>query len=97
MDDQTSTFNRDDSETVALVVGAGGILALALGWILDSGLLRLLGLTAVLAGGGLYARQKVGERSEKIEEAESDIRSELDELDPIARAQVLKDIAQSEL
>jgi hypothetical protein len=97
MDDQTSTLDRDDSETVALAVGAGGILALALGWILDSGLLRLLGLTAVLAGGGLYARRKVGERSEKIEEAESDIRSELDELDPIARAQVLKDIAQSEL
>jgi hypothetical protein len=97
MDDQTSTFDRDDSETVALVVGAGGILGLALGWILDSSLLRLLGLTAVLAGGGLYARWKVGERSKRIEETESSIRSELDELDPIARAQVLKGIAQSEL
>lgn len=96
MDDEMKTVARDD-ETVALAVGAGGILALVLGLILGSGLLRLLGLTAALAGGGLYARTKFTERSEKIDEAESSIRAELDELDPIARAQVLKGIAQSGL
>jgi hypothetical protein len=57
----------------------------------------LLGLAAAVAGGGLFARVKLAERSEKIDEAESDIRSELDDLDPVARAQVLKGIVQSEL
>jgi hypothetical protein len=35
---------------------------------------------------------KLAERHKKIEEAETDIRAELDKLDPVARAQVLKDI-----
>ncbi len=84
----------DDKTTVALA--AGGILALAVGWILDSRLLGLLGLAAAAAGGGLYARGKLAERSEKIETAESHIRSELDELDPVGQAQVLKDLMDPE-
>jgi hypothetical protein len=86
---------RDD-ETVALAVGAGGALALVLGMIVDSGVLRVLGFVAAVAGGGFYARKKLAERSEKIDEAESAIRAELDELDPIAQAQVLKGLADSE-
>jgi hypothetical protein len=74
------------------MVGVGGVLALAGGLILHSRVMCGLGLIATVAGGGLYARVKLAERHEKIEEAESDIRAELDTLDPVARAQVLKDI-----
>jgi hypothetical protein len=94
MSDQVSSLDAQDGETVALAVGAGGVLALIGGWILDSGLLRALGLIAAIAGGGLFAREKLAERRQKIDEAETDIRSELDKLDPVARAQVLEDIAQ---
>ena len=94
MSDQVSSLDAQDSETVALAVGAGGVLALIGGWILDSGLLRALGLIAAIAGGGLLARKRLAERRQKIEKAETDIRSELDKLDPVARAQVLKDIGQ---
>ena len=37
------------------------------------------------------------ERTEKIEVAESHVLEELDELDPVARAQVLKGVVESEL
>jgi hypothetical protein len=86
---------RND-ESLPLAVGAGGIFALVLGWLLGSGVLRMLGLAAALVGGGLFARKKLAERGEKIEEAESAIRAELDELDPVAQAQVLKGLADSE-
>ena len=91
------TLDLQDRETRAIAVGAGGIAALVLGWILGSGLLRLLGFTAVAVGGGLYARERLAERSEKIDAAKESIRSELDDLDPVARAQVLKGVAQSQL
>jgi hypothetical protein len=55
-------------------------------------MLRVCGLLVAAAGGGLYARAKLAERNEKIDAAETDIRSTLDHLDPIARAQILKDI-----
>jgi hypothetical protein len=80
----------------ALAVAAGGILALVLGWIFHSGLLRVLGLAAAAAGGGLYVRGKLAERAEKIDSTERQIRSELDELDPAARAQVLDGLARSD-
>lgn len=85
----------DDDETAAVGIAASGMLALVLGWILDSGALRMLGLLATIAGGALYARGKLTERSEKIEAATSHIRSELDELDPVARAQVIQGLARS--
>ena len=94
MSDQVSSLDAQDGETVALAVGAGGVLALIGGWILDSGLLRAVGLIAAIAGGGLFAREKLAERRQKLDKAETDIRSELDKLDPVARAQVLKDVAQ---
>ena len=96
MSDQSRTQAFEDPESVALAVGAGGLLAFVLGWLLGSGVLRGLGFVAALAGGGLYAREKLAERGEKIEAAESQIRAELDELDPVARAQVLKDLADPE-
>ena len=97
MSDRISTLDLDDGDTVALAVGAGGVAGLVVGLIVDSRLLRILGLASMIAGAGLLVRRKVEERNEKIDEAESTIRSQLDDLDPVARAQVLADIAQSEL
>jgi hypothetical protein len=95
--DSIPTLDLEDSDTVALAVGAGGLAALVVGLIVDSRLLRILGLASMIAGGALLVRGKAAERNEKIDEAESTIRSQLDDLDPVARAQVLADIAQSEL
>jgi len=97
MSDRIPTLELDDDDTVALAVGAGGIVGLVVGLILDSRLLRLLGLAGMVTGAALLVRGKLAERSEHIEEAKSTIRSELDDLEPVARAQVLADIAQSEL
>jgi uncharacterized membrane protein len=80
-----------DSRTAVVVAGAGG-LAFVVGLGVRSKVLRLVGLLVVASGGGLYARAKWAERAEKIDVAEKDIRSTLDDLDPIARAQILKDI-----
>jgi hypothetical protein len=95
--DSSSALNLGNTETAALTVATGGVLALVLGWILSSRVLRVLGLAVAVAGGGLYARIKLAERTKKIEVAESHILAELDELDPVARAQVLKGVVQSEL
>lgn len=86
----------DADDTLALKLVAGGAVALLLGWLLDSGLLRFAGFVAALAGGGMFARRMLAERGQQIDAAESNIRSELDGLDPVARAQVLADLAQSE-
>ena len=97
MSDRIPTLELDDDDTIALAVGAGGIVGLVVGLILDSRLLRVLGLAGMVTGTALLVRGKLAERSEHIEEAKSTIRSELDDLDPVARAQVLADIAQHEL
>jgi hypothetical protein len=94
MSDQIHPLASQENETIVLAVGAGGAFAFVLGWMLDSGFLRALGLIAAIAGGGLYARGRLAERQEKIDEDEASIRSELDELDPVARAQVLRGIEQ---
>ena len=83
----------DDGGTTALAVTAGGLVAVVLGWMLGSRVLRVLGLFTAVAGGGLYARGKLAARNQKIEAAEERIQSELDDLDPVARAQVLKGLA----
>jgi hypothetical protein len=83
--------------TAAMAVAGGGVFAFVLGVILGSRLLRLLGIAAAVGGGGLYARARLAERREKIDEAETRIRSELDDLDPVARAQVLADMARSSI
>jgi hypothetical protein len=91
-----STLDFDEGGNGAVAVAAGGILALALGWALDSGVLRVLGLGAAAVGGGLYVREKLAERDEKIHATEKQIRSELDELDPVARAQILDGLGRSD-
>ena len=97
MSDRIPTIDLEDGDTVALAVGAGGLVGVAVGLIVDSRLLRVLGLASMVAGGALLVRGKLAARTEKIDEAESSIRSQLDDLDPVARAQVLANVAQSEL
>ena len=82
--------------TVGLAVGAGGVLALVAGWRRNSPILRAFGTTLALAGSGLYAHGKIAERDERIEATQAQVRSELDELDPLARAQVLEGLARSD-
>jgi hypothetical protein len=84
-----------NGDTAVVALAGGGILALVIGWIVKSRMLRLIGLLATVAGGGLYARTKIDERGEKIDAAETTIRSTLEDLDPVARAQVLIDLAES--
>jgi hypothetical protein len=86
-----SELDRIGSTTAVVAAGAGA-LTFVLGLVLGLRVLRLLGLATTAAGGGLYVRAKLAERSEKIDAAESTIRSTLDDLDPIAKAQILKDI-----
>jgi hypothetical protein len=95
MSEPASTLESADRETLGLKVGAGGAVAFLAGLVFGSKLLRTAGLGAALVGGGLYAREKLAERGEKISAAETTIRSELEELDPVARAQVLKDLSES--
>ena len=85
------SLERVDSRAAVVVAGAGG-LAFVVGLGVRSKVLRMFGLVVAVSGGGLYARAKWAERAEKIHVAESDIRATLDDLDPIARAQILKDI-----
>ncbi|HST17334.1 MAG TPA: hypothetical protein VLK36_06670 [Gaiellaceae bacterium] len=97
MSEPSPAVDRVDQETVALAAVAGGAGALVIGWIIGSRLLRIVGLGAAAAGGVFYARLKLAERSEKIEAAENDVRAALEDLDPVARAQVLADAAKSQL
>lgn len=89
--------DRDDQEILALAISAGGAAGLVIGWIFSSRLLRILGFVSAVAGAAFYARLKLAARNEKIEAAENDVRSALDGLDPVARAQVLADAAKSQL
>jgi hypothetical protein len=97
MSEPSRTLDLEGHGAVALAVAGGGVVAVVLGLILGSRVLRLLGLLAAVAGGGLYARERLAKRSEKIDAAETRIRSELDDLDPVARAQVLADVARSSI
>jgi hypothetical protein len=91
------TFGPDGGDIPAAVLAAGALGVLVLGIARGSTPLRAAALIATLAAGGLYVRRKLGARRTKMDVAESHIRSELDELDPVARAQVLADIARSGL
>jgi hypothetical protein len=90
-------LDHDHQETLALAISASGAAALVLGWIIRSRLWAILGVGSALVGSAFYARIKLVERNEKIETAEDDVRSALDGLDPVARAQVLADAAKSQL
>ena len=43
------------------------------------------------------ARERMAERNRRIEQAADHIRAELDDLDPVARAQVLADMAHEQM
>jgi hypothetical protein len=92
-----ATFGPEKGDIPAGLLAAGGALVFLLGATRRSTLLRAAGLIATLAACGLYARRKFKARRARIDVAESHIRSELDDLDPVARAQVLADIARSGL
>lgn len=83
------------TERAALAIVTGGILAVVIGWMRHSTALRLFGFVAIVAGSALYARDKYTERDEKIEEAKTSVHAALDDLDPVAKAQVLADLADS--
>jgi hypothetical protein len=85
---------EERDETSALALGAAGALVYAFGLAVDSRILRLLGLGSAGAGAALYARERLEERDQRIDAAEDSIRSTLDELDPVARAQIIKDLAK---
>jgi hypothetical protein len=91
------TFAPDEGDIPAAALCAGGVLVFVAGTARRSTFLRVAGLVVTLAGCGSYARRKRQARRAKIDVAESNIRSELDDLDPVARAQVLADIARSGL
>ena len=97
MSDRVPALDLGDDDVAYVAVGAAGLTSFTLGLIADSRALRALGLVGALAGGALLVRSKLAARSEKIDAATTAIRTELDDLDPVARAQVLADIAQSEL
>ena len=92
-----STLGPDSGDAPAALLAAGGIVVFLLGVSRRSTLSRVAGLLATLSAFGLYARRKLEVRRARIDSAESHIRSELDDLDPVARAQVLADIARSGL
>jgi hypothetical protein len=91
------TFGPDGGDVPAALLASGGIIVFVLGASRRSTLLRAAGLLAMLSACGLYARRKLEVRRARIDVAESHIRSELDDLDPVARAQVLADMARSGL
>ena len=97
MSEPGPAHDHDDQETLALAISAGGAAAFIVGWLVHSRLLRILGFGSAVAGGVFYTRAKLAERNDKIEAAEDNVRSALDDLDPVARAQVLADAAKSQL
>src|SRR5262245_47022461 len=90
-------FLPHEGDAPTLALAGFGTIAFVVGMIRGSWLLRLLGLAVAGAGWSLYARGKLAERSSRIDEASSTIRSELEDLDPVARAQVLTDIAKDQI
>jgi hypothetical protein len=83
-------------ESPGVAIVGGGLLLFLLGLLLGRRSLRVLGVGAALAGGALVARDKFEVRTEKIDLATSTVRSALDDLDPIARAQVIDEIVRSD-
>ena len=94
MGGQGRTLDLHGGETAGLAIVAGGVVVIILGWIAHSRALRAIGFLAAAAGSGLYARTKIGERSEKIDAAESHIRSKLDDLDPIGKAEDIVELTE---
>ena len=97
----STSLDSHKEELTWLLVGSGIVAALILlirrhqrfiDWLIPLGLI----------GGGVFFIQKEGrvmlrKRDDRIHIAEQNILAELDPLDPIAKAQVLKSVAESEL
>ena len=88
---------RSEKEVAATAFAAAGGAVLLVGVLRRSAALSLLGLAAAALGGIALGRERLAERSEKIRDATEHVRDELAGLDPVARAQVLKDIAQHDV
>jgi hypothetical protein len=86
----------DDNRSAVAIVGGGATLLL-LGRIVGSSFLRTVGTLGALAGAALYLRQRIAERNRRIEQAADHIRAELDDLDPVAKAQVVADLTREQL
>lgn len=86
-------MNGYDDTKLALGLAAGGAAGVLLGWIFGWRLFRIAGWIAAAVGLGLFAKGKFEDRQERVDAATASIRSELDDLDPVARAQVLADVA----
>jgi len=103
MDIENVTENLPDERSMEVGTGVGLVVAGALAaivavmrrrsgataWVVPG---VLLGAGAMVLGSGAWQ-----ERSRKIEETEEHIREDLDALDPVARAQVMKDLAREQL
>jgi hypothetical protein len=100
MDQQTSQPNPPRiavEEAVGLALSVAGAAAFVVGLVRHSRLLGALGILLALSGGGVFARRKFADRADRIEAAEDAVRSELADLDPVARAQVLADMTREQL
>jgi hypothetical protein len=82
----------DDQRIGFAGIGVGAVL-LVVGMLTGSRFLRVLGIVKVAAGAFWIARARLTQRAEEIERADANIRAELDDLDPVARAQVLAGLA----
>ena len=82
---------------VAKAFAAGGVAMFAVGAFRRSFPLAIVGLAAGGVGGAALARLKLAERAAKIREATEHVRADIEGLDPVARAQVLKDIAKDDI
>jgi hypothetical protein len=82
----------NDQRIGAVGIGAG-VGLLVVGTLAGSRFLRLLGVFKLVVGAAWIARALLAKRSERIDEASANIRAELDDLDPVARAQVLAGLA----
>src|SRR5262245_31638382 len=93
-DEPGRTDDRRSARCAALTISGAGVAAFVAGFAFKSRALRIAGLAATAAGGAFYARERLAARGRRIAEAESSIRSTLDDLDPVAKAQVIKDMTQ---
>jgi len=93
---------RDNGADTASALVGGGLMAAGLVGIVAAVRWRrwwALAIPMILMGGGLavIAGGTLGKRRERIESVEETVRLELDKLDPVARAQVLRDVVAEQM
>jgi len=99
VDDPAASDELSHSQQLQLGRGfaLGGATVFAIGCFRRSTATALFGLAASAIGAAALARVKLAERAEKISEATANVRADIQGLDPVARAQVLKDIARDDI